>query len=511
MDELFRPSAFPVRRAIDEYHDAANPYDDPQIEATRRQRQQAAGPRRRISITEREEQTAAAATNASAEAPPLQQLNNEEDVPTEVPTFSADPTTSNRRSYRSATGSDGPSSLVFSHKDLYGSDDEVVEVAQGQIDFSNRNRSRLRSNASFDSKVSGCSSGHGGSMVSVSMAPDNKNAEFDFIGGIISGFYDDNDDDKIPTYNGGEGDKKYNIGQSSCSESDEGRTIYTNEPQASLLTSAVESLKQIPIFGRLNSAQDIPAKKLQRLDGELRKQVEKSNNHADESDHSKTGSSVSSHPPLHLTQQEQTAKQTGGSDDNSLSSVSDSSKNHRKSGGGIPFFGRFQKQNGSKHESNKPDAELTDKADVDDDTPSTNSISCPSPELAPNPKVGEEHAQISLLESAQQQSTHIPSEENKGTRDTDSSIPLTEPRRGSLMNIFTAALSNDENGARKTMGEDEKADILYQLQLLANMDSEHQCLIPLRTIESLGAVFPSLGDSKSKMVANTSRINRMQN
>jgi len=512
MGELFRPSAV----AVDEYHDAANPNDDPQIEATRRLPQrQRAGPRRRISVTEREELAAAAAAatnNASAEAPPPQRLNAES-VTIDVPTFSA----------RSNTGPAG-SSVAFSYKDLYGSDDEedfmarnsdwkhqkrqrqqsddysansaddnnVVEVTQGQTDFSNRNGRRLRANT-FDSGLSGCSNGFGDSMVSVNMAPDNKNAEFDSISGLISHLHDD-DDDKIPKQNCGDGDE-YSNDQSSCSESEKEKTTHTDEPQASLLTSAVESLKQLPLFGRTNSSrEDIPVKKLrnlslQRLDGELVTQ-EKSNNHADESDHSDASSSASSHHPLHLTQPERIAKPKGGSDDNSLSSVSDSSKNHRKSSDGIPFFGRFQKQSASKHETNKSEAEVipnSNKEEVDDDTPSTNSTSCPSPDFAPNLKVGEEHAQSSLLESMAQKAQlelneiesnlqSIHTTENMGTRGTYSSIPLTESGRGSLVEIFTAALSNDDDGARETMGEDEKAQIINQLQLLAKMDSERSGL-----------------------------------
>mmetsp|Transcript_21043 Transcript_21043/g.42074 ORF Transcript_21043/g.42074 Transcript_21043/m.42074 type:complete len:1988 (-) Transcript_21043:41-6004(-) len=510
MDELFRPSAVPVKgESLVDYHDAANPNDDPQIEATRRPPpRQRARPRRRISVTEREEQAAAAATNtASAEAPSLQQLNKEEDLPSEVPTSSADSTS--QRAYNRSIASMGSSSVAFSYKDLYGSDDEldliiaknndwknkkqqqqqsddyessaagdVVEFAQDETNFSNKIGRRLRRTDTSESGLSGYSSGHGGSMVSVNMAPDNKNSEFDSIGGLIS----DLDDyyNQTPKQNGEEGNDCGN-GQISYSESVQGTAKHADEPHESLLKSAVESLKQLPLF-RSNSAEQIPATRphhlrMQRLDGEL---VKQENNHADESDHSDAGSVASPRRPLHVTQPEATAKPTDGPDDNSLSHVSDPSKNHRKSSGGMSFFDRFQKQNFSKHDTDKSEDGATPTSkqqDVDDDTPSTNSISCHSPDLAPNAQVGEEAAQLSLLESmarevhlesngmdSNSQPIESTSQENKGALDE------------SLTEIFSAALDNDENGAREIMGEEKKAVIIDQLQLLAKKDSVRSLL-----------------------------------
>ncbi|KAL7492014.1 hypothetical protein ACHAWT_001279 [Skeletonema menzelii] len=499
MDDLFRPCAVPVKgEALVDYHDAANPDDDPQIEASRRLSQRHARPRRRISITEREasrprrrisiteqqeQATATALSNnaASAEATPLQQLS----VPSEVPT-SSDPTSSMQSYHRSTTGG---SSVAFSYKDLYGSDDEhfektaaddVVEFAEGEINFSNRIVNRRRRSDTSESGFSANSSGHGDSMVSVSMPSrsdrSSKHAEFDAIGGLIS----DLDDyyNQTRKQNNAEGDECRND-RISSSKSAEGAAKLSDEPQESLLKSAVSSLKQLQIF-RTNSAENIrtirPQNRMnQGLDGELAMQE---NTEEDESDQPDAGAGASTHHPLHLTPPKDAGKPTGGTDH----SVSDSSTNLLKSSGGMSFFDRFQKQNFSKLDTDKCDAKVTPASNtqnVDDDTPSTNSSSCPSPDLAPNQKlVGEATQQLALLESMaleaqlesngidnNSQPTHATSNGNKASLDGSA---MTE--------IFSAALSNDEDGTRKTMGEDQKAVIVDQLQLLAKNDSARSLL-----------------------------------
>lgn len=484
MDELFRPSAIPIKGEDLDYHDAANPNDDPLIEATRRQPQRrGARPRRTISTTEREQQAAAAAAAAAAKhvasaVSPPKQSDKEEAVPSEVP-LSSD------NVKRQRSHNESQSSVAFSYKDLYGSDDElefIVANSDGwknqkqqqqsdehngivngksavgdvvefvETNFSNRLGNHLRRSNTSDSGRD--------SMVSVNMAPDNKhNAEFDSsIGGLIS----DLDDyyNQTPKQSNGEGDGECN---NKCME---GTEKHAGEPQESLLKSAVESLKQLQIF-RTMEAENIPTSKrqfllLQETGGSL---VRQDINHQDESD---PDSVASSNRPQHVTTPKETAGATGGPDDNS---TSDSSKN--LSSGAMSFFDRFQ--NFGKQETNKSDAEVTPtskKQDVDDDTPSTNSSSCPTPDLAPNPKIVGEAAHLSLLESmvleAQlepngidngSQPTQATSKENKGTLDE------------SVTEIFSAALSNDENGTRESMGEDKKAVLIDQLELLAKKDS----------------------------------------
>ena len=487
MDELFTPSAVPIRGAGgsggETYHDAANSDDCPQIEATRKpqqqqRRRQATGPRRRISVTERKEEERVAddtsTKSASNHAAPLVESANDE---------TAAITDNNSRPRedavrRSKTGSMG-SSISFSYKDIYGSDDDdnVLEVEHGEVNFSNRSSRNRR--LTIDSADN--------SMVSIIMRSP-ANSSHDDVGGLIANLYTTDDDDDTDTH-----------GQCSIADDEEGRIQQqqqnVDEPQASLLISAVDNIKG-SLFGRKNTTESL----LQRLGSEIvRKQDERAsnNNHHtaddDGSDHSDSASESSRHQPLHLSQQPEENTTTSI---NRQSGTSDTSKSHRKSGGNnIPFLRRFQKQNSNQHDSinhqeeeemlPKSKAESTfSKEGVDDSTPSTSeSVSCPSPDLPPknqHEENNEQQAQLNLLQSMATEAQHelsdsIPSATGtRGARknEEDDTINKSASTRGSLIEIFTAALSNDEDGSRATMNENEKAQIIEQLELLVKMDNE---------------------------------------
>ena len=447
MEELFTPSAVPLGA-----HDAANPSDDSHIE---------------VGVTERAEQAVAASNRVSAETSPQQK--------------STDPPPK-RLSHGSVT-----SSVAFCYKDLYGSDDEMdfidqnsfwkhrtrqrqsnhhynnkktadyVEVGHDQIDFSHGSR-----RASLTSES-------GDSMVSVSM------------GGIIASI----NNGVIPTQSDEVCDE-YNKGQKNGSAIDKGEIKHADEPRASLLISAVESLKQIPLFGGRNKIFDVP----QQLGSEKVKQETTSNNHADESGHSESSLTSSHQHPLHISQSEQSSVPSGRR--------SDSYIDHRKSGG-IPFFGRFQKQTYNDHDTINSQEEVksilkplstASNIDVDDDTPSTSDLSPdppPKPKevCSPNTHQNETRAHLSLLESMAQSpqmamdenlvATPATSNEIMGasSQEDSNNADFCTDSRESLLEIFSAALSNDEDGARKSMGESQKNAIIEKLVMLAKLEKEH--------------------------------------
>ena len=518
MDELFRPNAVPVKGA-DYFHDVANPNDDPQIEATRRLlRQQMRRPRRRISVTEREEQAADVANKFVARAPTKIQTE-EEPAPKETSSDDA----AQRAHSLSINGS--TSSVAFSYKDLYGSDDEVefiaanndwkniqrkqqqqsnnettnsadddvIECEKGKIDFTNRVDGRYRR---IDSTDSGCSS-IAASMVSVSMTPENKCSGSDSIGELIADL--DNYYNKTPNENSKSSDECSN-GQVNGSDGVEGSA--KREHQDSLLKSAVESLKQLPLF-RPNGTED------SQLATRQHQMSKEKLNGDDESDQTDNNSMDSPHRPLHQAQSDETAKRRLSSTHNSLSSISDSSKNLRNSINNISsMFGRFQIQNSSNNEAQKSAVEepqTTKEKDVDDETPSTNSSSCPSPDTKTKLKI--DHGEVSLLESMAREAQIDLSELERnlrpiqttslaqdGSLDIDPRVPSCGQRE-SLTGIFSAALSNDENGERGVMGEEKKAVIIDQLQLLAKKDSLRSMLRKKREDDDLSSGTPRFRSS----------------